>query len=68
MPVTVECPFYKWDQTEKRGKKRYTMIYCEGGKLCMPDVEQKTRYLKSYCANPELLEKMLHREGAFFLL
>lgn len=51
MPITVECPFYKWDESEKRGKNTLCCIYCEGGKLKMPDFIQKHAYLKTYCAN-----------------
>lgn len=51
MPITVACPFYKWDESEKKGRNTLCCIYCEGGQLRMPDVRQKHAYLKKYCAD-----------------
>ena len=43
MPIIMQCPFYKKDESLK--------LHCEGGVLKFPDADARSEYVLGYCAN-----------------
>ncbi len=42
MPKTYYCPFWKWDEKNT--------VYCEAGKVSLPDRQSSREFVGMYCA------------------